>query len=199
MRWPAWRDDQDRVMTTLPWTCPARCSSTAARICLIGNVAAIGTTTPAAMRSSVPGVASRLPDTARAVRRAGRRDRRDPAWRDPELHGRPRGVRAGQVCRRGHALRCQRPDLSAEPAQQVEGRPGRRPDDPGARAPRELHGEHADTAGGAADQHGVPGVDADRVDRDVGGAPGDHQGARRDVIDAVRVCSSGSAPDRTTA
>jgi hypothetical protein len=44
-----------------------------------------------------------------------------------------------------------RDGLDAKRAQEVEGPLGRRPDDPGARAPRELHGEHADTAGRAAD------------------------------------------------
>jgi hypothetical protein len=80
-----------------------------------------------------------------------------------------RGLGADHVRRRGHPahlpfpLRCEGPDpadeaiavhdrLRSELAQEAEGRLGRSPDDPGARAPSELHREHADAIRGVQQQ-----------------------------------------------
>ena len=60
------------------------------------------------------------------------------------------------------------------------------PDHGGASELRELHGEHADAAGGAADQDGVAGPQVDRRQGGGGGAAGHRKRARHLVADAVR-------------
>lgn len=104
------------------------------------------------MRSSPP-VSHPCRRSREPVWRGGRGDRRDPARGDPEFHGGQRGIRADEAL----AVRTR---VGAGFAKEAGRFLGSRPDDPGAPAPRGLHGEHADAAGRAANQHGIPGVHA---------------------------------------